>query len=170
MPTFRTLFAALVRSHLEYASEIWGPKSVSLIKLSIEGVQRCATRLLLPNSTYNGRLQQLNLLPLVYRREVKDIKTFDKLMCGVYNYSVERYFDFCSDRRLRSYSSNKLKINQVRTELFKGTSFNRLPYLWNNLPGKLRTPNLSLSFFKTQCNEFYEKKNFDPDHLYVTWM
>ena len=91
-------------------------------------------------------------------------------MCGVYNYSVERYFDFCSDKRLRSYSSNKLKINQVRTELFKGTFFNRLPYLWNHLPGKLRTPNLSLSFFKTQCNEFYEKKNFDPDHLYVTWM
>ena len=41
----------------------------------------------------------------------------------VYDYSVERYFDFCSDKRLRSYSSNKLKINKVRTELFKGTFF-----------------------------------------------
>ena len=126
--TFRSLCVALVRSHLEYASEIWSPKSVTLIKL-IEGVQRRATRLLLPNLTYNERLQQLNLLPLVYQREVKDITTFYKLKCGYYNYSVERYFDFCSDKRLRSYSSNKLKINKVRTELFKGTFFNRLPYL-----------------------------------------
>ena len=132
LPTFRSLYVALVRSHWEYASEIWSPKSVTLIKL-IEGVQRPATRLLLPNLTYNERLQQLNLLPLVYRREVKDITTFYKLKCGYYNYSIGRYFDFCSDKRLRSYSGNKLKINMVRTELFKGTFLTRLPYLWNNL-------------------------------------
>ena len=77
------------------------------------------------------------------------------LKCGYYNYSVERYFEFCSDKRLRLYSSNKLKINRVRTELFKGTFFNLLPYLWNNLPDKLRTSNLSLSLFKKQCIEFY---------------
>ena len=68
--TFRSLYVALVRSHLEDASEIWNPKSVTLIKL-IGGVQRRATRLLLPNLTYNERLQQLNLLPLVYQREVR---------------------------------------------------------------------------------------------------
>ena len=169
LPTFRSLYVTLVRSHLEYASEIWSPKSVTLIKL-IEGVQRRATRLLLPNLTYNERLQQLNLLPLVYQREIKDITTFYKLKFGYYNYSAERYFDFCSDKRLRSYSSNKLKINKVRTELLKGTFFNRLPYLWNNLPDKLRTSNLSLSLFKKQCNEFYKKKSFDPDYPHVTWM
>ena len=46
LPTFRSLYVALVRSHLEYASEIWSPKSVTLIKF-IEGVQRHGTRLLL---------------------------------------------------------------------------------------------------------------------------
>ena len=70
LPTFRSLYVALLRSHLEYASEIWSPKSVTLIKL-IEGVQRRATRLLLPNLPFNERLQQLILLPLVYQREVK---------------------------------------------------------------------------------------------------
>ena len=118
LPTFRSLYVALVRSHLEYASEIWSPKSGTLIKL-IEGVQRRATRLLLPNLTYNERLQQLNLLPLVYRREVKDITTFYKLKCGLYNYSVERYFDFCSDKRLRSYSSNKLKSTKSEPNYLK---------------------------------------------------
>ena len=133
------------------ASEIWSPKSVTLIK-PFERVQRRATRLHLPNLTYNKRLQQRNLLPLVYRREVKDITAFYKLKCGLYNYSVERYFDFSSDKRLRSYSSNTLKINQVRTKLFKATFFNRLPYLWNNLPDKLRASNLSLSLLKKQNN------------------
>ena len=69
-PTFRSLYVTLVCLHLEYASEIWSPKSVTLIKL--EGVQRRATRLLVPNLTFNERLQQLNLLPLAYQREVKD--------------------------------------------------------------------------------------------------
>ena len=64
----------------------------------------------------------------------------------------------------------RLKINKVRTALFKGTFFNRLPYLWNNLPDKLRTSNLSLSLFKKQWNEFYKKKSFDPDHPHITWM
>ena len=106
----------------------------------------------------------------MYQREVKDIITFYELKCGYNNYSVERYFDFCSDKRLRSNSSDKLKINKVRTELFKGTFFNKLPYLWNNLPDKLRTSNLSLSLFKKQFNEFYKKKSVDPDHPHVTWM
>ena len=75
-----------------------------------------------------------------------------KLKCGYYNYSAEIYFEFCSDKRLRSYSSNKLK----------GTFLNRLLYLWNHLPDKLRTSNLSLSLFK--------KKSFDPDHPHATWM
>ena len=42
LPTLRYLYVVLVRSHLDYASEIWSPKSVTLIKL-IERDQRRAT-------------------------------------------------------------------------------------------------------------------------------
>ena len=91
-------------------------------------------------------------------------------MLGFIRCSLSSRSDQTKDKRLRSYSSNKLKINKVRTELFKGTFFNRLPYLWYNLPDKLRTSNLSLSLFKKQCNEFYKKKSFNPDHLHATWM
>ena len=38
-------------------------------------------------------------------------------------------------------------INRVRTELFKGTFFNRIPHLWNSLPDELRTANSSVSSF-----------------------
>ena len=156
------------RSHLEYASEIWSPKSVTMIK-RIEGVQRRATKLMLPNLSYNERLKRLDLLPLVYRREVKDLSTFYKLKSGNFNCSFNSYFQFCSDERLRSHASNKLKINRVRTEHFKGTFFNRIPYLWNNLPDALRTTNCSVFSFKRLCTIFYKDRVFDPDHPNVTW-
>ena len=75
LPTFKSLYTALVRSHLEYASEIWNSKSPSLVKL-IEGVQRRATKFLFPELDYPMRLELLKLLPLVYRREVKDLTNF----------------------------------------------------------------------------------------------
>ena len=101
---------AFVRSHLECASEIWSPNSVTLIKI-LEGVQRRATSLLLPDLTYNQRPQKLKLLPLVYQREVKNVMTFFKLKSGNFNLPGSKYFEFCSDERLRSYTRNKLKIN-----------------------------------------------------------
>ena len=169
LPTFRSLYLAFVRSHLDYASEIWSPKTVTLIKM-IEGVQRRATRQILPGLNYNERLQKLNLLPLVYRREVKDLTTFYKLKCGYYNVPVDNYFEFCADKRLRSYSSNKLKLNVYRTELFKATFFNRIPYLWNNLPDNIRISNLGISSFKKQCEDYYKNVGFDPDYPRATWV
>lgn len=96
LPTLRSLYVALVRSHLAYASEIWSPKSVTMIK-RIEEVQRRGTRLILPDFNHNERLKRLSLPPLVYRREVKDLLTFYKLKCGHFNFSFNSYFQFCSD-------------------------------------------------------------------------
>ena len=78
LPTLRSLYVTLVRSHRQYASEIWSPKSVTMIKI-IEGVQRRATRLMLPDFSYNERLKRLNLLPLFYRREVKVLSNCGKV-------------------------------------------------------------------------------------------
>lgn len=38
LPTMRSLYITLLRSHLEYASEVWRPKLITLIKL-IENIQ-----------------------------------------------------------------------------------------------------------------------------------
>ena len=56
------------------ASEVWSPKSSHLNK-TIEGVQRRATGQIFPDLSYPMRLERLHLLPLVYRREVKDRST-----------------------------------------------------------------------------------------------
>ena len=88
------------------------------------GVQRGATRVLLPKLSYNEWLERLALLLLVYRREVRDLVTFYKLKYGHYNLLlVWLQFQFCSGKRLRSFSSNKLRLNLVKTKLFKGTFF-----------------------------------------------
>ena len=140
-----------------------------MIKLG--GVQRGATRVLLPKLSYNEWLERLDLLLLVYRREVRDLVTFYKLKYGHYNCSFNFNFQFCSDKRLRSFSSNKLRLNLVKTKLFKGTFFNRIPYLWNKLPDNLKTEDLSLSCFKKHCRDFYKNRirGFDPDCPHVTW-
>ena len=55
------------------------------------------------------------------------------------------FLQFCSDNRLRSFSSNKLRLNvsknltlQLRELFLK----NRIPDLWKNLPNSLRTEDL----------------------------
>ena len=108
-------------------------------------------------------------LPQVYRRDVKDLSKFYKLKCGHFSSSFNPYFWFCSDERLRSHANNKLKNNRFTTELFKGTFFNRVPCLWNDLPDALRTANCSISSFKRLCNNFYKDRGFDPKHPYTTW-
>ena len=109
LPTLRSLYTAFVCFCLDYASEIWSPRSIFMIKL-VEGVQRRETRVLLPELSYNERLERLGLLPLVYQREVRDLVIFYKLKCGHYNCSFDSYFQFCSDKGLGSFSSNKLTV------------------------------------------------------------
>ena len=69
----RTLYLTLVRSHLAYASQVWAPQTVDLIKRT-ERVQRRASKYILNlpffcDISYNHRLATLNLLPLCYCHE-----------------------------------------------------------------------------------------------------
>ena len=81
LPTLKILYVALVRSNRVCFRGL-EPYAITFTKL-IEGVQRRSTRLLLPDLPYCERLQHLNLLPLVYRIEVKDLMTtFHKMKIG----------------------------------------------------------------------------------------
>ena len=66
----RTLYLALVRPHLGYATQIWAPQSIELI-VKLERIQRRATKFILKlpyssNISYKPRLQTLNLIPICY--------------------------------------------------------------------------------------------------------
>ena len=53
---------------------------------------------MLANFSYNERLKRLSLLPLVYRREVKDLSTFYKLKCSILILKLIRIFNFVQMR------------------------------------------------------------------------
>ena len=82
----RTLYLALVRPHLRYATQIWAAQSTELI-VKPERIQRRATKFILTlpyssNISYKSRLQTLNLIPICYWHELLDLTFFCKLTHG----------------------------------------------------------------------------------------
>ena len=89
--TRRTIYLALVRSHLSYATKVWTPQSVELL-LKVERTQRRATKYILNlpftcSIDYTFRLQALHLLPICYWHEDLDMVHFSKVTHGLTNSS-----------------------------------------------------------------------------------
>ena len=89
--TRKLLYITLVRSQLEYASNLWSPYTAKERAL-IENVQRRATKFILNHYdrdiAYKDRLVILHLLPLEYRREVADLTLVYKHKCGLLNVNL----------------------------------------------------------------------------------
>jgi hypothetical protein len=92
----RALFLKLVKSQLTYGGEVWCPSSIYLCK-KIEGVQRRATLWILGKKrgeiTYIERLTELNLIPLVYDREKKDIILYFKCKNNLVDLDISQYVE-----------------------------------------------------------------------------
>ena len=78
--TRRILHLSIVRFHLRYATQVWSPQSIGLLK-RVENVKRRAKKLILKlpfrcDVTYETRLQLTNLLPISYWHEFLDIVFF----------------------------------------------------------------------------------------------
>ena len=82
----RTLYLSLVKSQLCFGTQVWSP-SHSYLQGKIEHVQRRATRWILQTRvgemSYQERLIKLDLLPLVYDRELNDLTFFCKCLYGL---------------------------------------------------------------------------------------
>ncbi len=78
--TKKQLYLSLVRSQLSYGSQLWRPMLLKDILLSIEKIQRRATKFILPQTTspmtYKERLVYLNILPLMYHLELANVMFF----------------------------------------------------------------------------------------------
>ena len=90
--TRRTLYLSIVRCHLGYATQVWSPQSIGLLK-RVENVQRRATKLILKlpfrcHVTYTNRLQLTNLLPISCWPELLDEVFFYKAVEAVINLGV----------------------------------------------------------------------------------
>ena len=90
----KSLYLALVKSQMSYATEVWSP-SDSTLKRKAGRVQRRATRWILQikkgELSYKERLIHLGLQPLTYDREVKDLIFLYKALYGFIDIDIKFY-------------------------------------------------------------------------------
>ena len=109
----RTLYLSIVRCHLGYATQVWSPQSISLLK-RVENVHLRATKLISKllfrcDVTYKTRLQVINLLPISYWHEFLDIVFFYKAVNNLVFIDSEALpATRQSTRSTRSSSSNAI--------------------------------------------------------------
>ena len=126
----------LVRCQMCYATEVWSP-SQSTFKINLERIQRRATRWILQvkigEVSYKDRLLALDLLPLCYDREIRDLIYFFKAMYGYYDLNVFHYVSVVNQNRTRNCvnPSLMLKVPSCKTSTFQSSFFNRIVHLWN---------------------------------------
>ncbi|CAB3993505.1 Hypothetical predicted protein [Paramuricea clavata] len=88
----RTLYLSLVKSKLSYATQVWSPIHNRQLSERIERVQRRATKWILRTGTcempYKQRLLKLELLPLSYDSEMKDLVFFFKALYGYVDLNI----------------------------------------------------------------------------------
>ena len=109
MEAKKNLYISLVRSQLIYCSQMWRPQLIKDIT-SLERIQRRATKYILNDytSTYKSRLEQLNLLPLMYIYEINDLMFLIKsLKSPSDNFEIRDHITFTSNST-RSGTHHKL--------------------------------------------------------------
>ena len=83
----------LVRLHLEYCIQAWGPQYRKDVEL-LEWVQRRATKMIrgLENLSYEERLRELGMLSLEKRKLQRDLIVAFQYLKGAYKQEGERLF------------------------------------------------------------------------------
>ena len=105
----RSAYLSQVRSHLCYATQVWTPQSIDLIR-KLERVQRRATKCILDlpficDQTYRERLMNVNLLPISYWHEFLDMIFLFKVVTGTVRVS--------SSVPSRTTRSNSNRVNHL---------------------------------------------------------
>ena len=139
----------------------------------MEGIQRRATKFILgsPSASlpYNERLLKLNLLPVSYWHELKDLVFFFKAVNGHYNIDITKFIQpKVIVRSTRNSSSLDYLISKCKTSTFQESYFIRTVKLWNSLPSSTCTRSLpTATAFKTALYNHYRcalVTTFNPEN------
>ena len=125
----RTLYLSLVLSHLGYATQLWAPQTVELVK-RVERVQRRATKYILNvpficDTEYRDRLLATSLLPLSYWHEYLDVVFLYKANHDIFNID-KTFFHFLNlrvkdrqDHLIRIPTRTNIKFRHIRRQPMK---------------------------------------------------
>ena len=113
-----TLYTTLIRPHLAYCPQVWNPHLKRDTNI-LEGVQRRATKIVpeLQNMSYEDRLVELKLYPLVDRRLRGDMIAVFKIVNGLTDCSK----DLISVNESAVYStrSNNMQLHHPNRKIAK---------------------------------------------------
>jgi ribonuclease P/MRP protein subunit RPP40 len=153
---FITLYKALVRSHLEYAVQLWSPYTVAYIK-NIEKVQMRATKLItcIKHLPYVERLSYLKLPTLHYRRLRGDMIMVFKIVTGIMDRIVS--CNFISSHSVTRGNRYKLSQKHVHYNLINYSFTNRVVSIWNSLPDYVVSA-CSVKVFEKRLDYFWRNQ------------
>ena len=153
--TFKLLYTALVRRHLEYANQVWCPHLKKHIE-AIENVQRRASKHIpgLSSLSYEDRLRKLKLPTLAYRRSRGDMIELYKIPTGKYDEDVSNFLRTRDESTTRSHQY-KLYKSHSRLDIRKYSFTQRTVEIWNNLTSKVVTTPTNMSF-ESRLDKFWK--------------
>ena len=157
--SFKNLFCAFVRPHLEYGQSVWAPHLQKHIK-SIENVQIRATKLVdgLKDLDYEERLKRCNLTTLCFRRMRGDMIEMWKHF-NVYDQDILSPSFTPEERPIRN-GCHKFQLYQRRSaDGERGIQTNSFYFrtidVWNRLPSSVVEAK-TLNSFKNNLDEAWK--------------